>query len=129
VADTDGDGQAEIYVLAAPTFETASILVYDNQLRLQRTLPLGVYATSLSLEAAVFARKNLVVSVNSGNSIPSVSDKSSLWVIDPVGGALVWKSPDFVGDVVSNSVTFPDLNGDGVPEIVMGTNSGMYMTR
>jgi len=129
VADTDGDGQAEIYVLTAPTLQTASIQVYDNQLRLQRTIPLNVYATSLSLEGSAFRRKNLVVSVSGSNGIQTVADKSSLWVIDPVAGTLVWKSPSFMGDVAINSVTFPDLNADGVPEIVMGTNSGMYVTQ
>jgi hypothetical protein len=112
-----------------PLGQPASIQVYDNQLRLQRTISLNVYATSLSLEGSAFTRKNLVVSVYAGNAIQSVSDKSSLWVIDPASGTVVWKSPQFEGDVAINSLTFPDLNGDGVPEIVMGTNSGMYVTQ
>jgi hypothetical protein len=46
-----------------------------------------------------------------------------------VTGVPAWKSPEFVGDLPINSVTFPDIDGDGVPEIAMGTNSGMYLTR
>jgi hypothetical protein len=128
VADTDGNGDVEIFVLGSGSSYpfTHVVTVFDGQLSLVRTVPLGTSATSLHLEGSGFGRKNLLVGLYSSTNPDS---PERIWAVDPVTGAEVWRSPPLAGMVLPNSLHFVDANGDGKPEISFGTSGGMYLTR
>jgi hypothetical protein len=127
-ADLDGDSEQEIYVLGGPYwYATSTLNVFDADLQLVRSVPLGTRAIALFVEKSGFARKNLLLSV-AGDYYPSATN-AELWAIDPVTGADVWRSPPLSGTVPRNGVQFVDVDGDGVDEISFGTTWGMHHTR
>lgn len=127
VADTDGDGTVEIYVLAGWYSSPASILRFDAALNPLGVVELGAEATSLHLEDMAKPRRNLVVGFGytSGVSYPA----QHLAGIDPDTGAVVWRSPGHFGSVARNSLNYVDTDADGEREIAFGTAAGMYLTR
>lgn len=127
IADTNGDGKPEIYVMAGDTYAGNSMLYqFDNTLNPLNSYPLsGGYA--VYLEQSAFGRKNLVVT-GATNSY-STGTPSTLEVIDPTTGTLIWQSPALLGDVVAHSLAFYDLNGNGTLQLAFGTTSAMYLTQ
>jgi hypothetical protein len=131
VADTNGDGKAEIYVLVS-SFGSSNTSVYqlDGSLTLQNSYPLpsaDAGVTSLYLEDSAFPRKNIVVAL--GTNSYSYSVAPTLEVIDPTSGAQIWQSPPLRGYVPPNSLNFYDLTGSGQLQMVFGTSVGMYVTQ
>ena len=131
VADTDGDGKCEIYVLASDFLDNiAFVSQFDNSLKLLNSYTVSAtvgLGNSLYLEDSGFARKNLLVAVDSnpdGNQAVS-----NLKAIEPSSGAIVWQSPPLRGYIPINSLNMYDLHGDGQREIVFGTTMGMYVTQ
>jgi hypothetical protein len=131
VADTNGDGKAEIYVLAS-SFGSSNTSVYqlDGSLTLLNSYPVastGASASSLYLENSAFPRKNIVVAL--GPNSFSYTVAPTLEVIDPSSGAQIWESPPLRGYVPPNSLNFYDLSGTGQLQMVFGTSVGMYVTQ
>ncbi len=129
VADLNGDSAEEIYVLGGGTlsYDNAVLNVFDADLQLVRSVPLGTRASALFVEKSGFARKNLLLSVT-GDSYPTPAN-AELWAVDPVTGADVWRSPSLSGTVPRNGLQFVDVDGDGDDEISFGTAWGMHHTR
>jgi FG-GAP-like repeat len=131
VADTNGDGKAEIYVLASGFGSSnASVYQLDGSLTLLNSYPVGsavVPASSLYLEESAFPRKNIVVALSSASVVYTVAPM--LEVIDPMSGTQIWESPPLRGYVPPNSLNFYDLNGNGQLQMVFGTSVGMYVTQ
>ena len=132
VADTNGDGKAEIYVLAYNyASSSASVYQLDGSLTLLNTYPVGSADAppgSLYLEESAFPRKNIVVALGSPNyGLTTVAP--TLEVIDPTSGAQIWESPPLRGYVLPNSLNFYDLSGNGQLQMVFGTSVGMYVTQ
>lgn len=132
VADTDGDGESEIYV----TFENSSayptthqILVYDRALQPLRTLTLDKRITNLALEPSAGPRKNLLVSTGADNAYYWSPSPTEIWAIDARTGAGVWRSPPLPGEFSRNSLQAIDVNNDGLYELSFGTYVGGFLTR
>jgi hypothetical protein len=127
VADLNGDGDPEISVLWASYSGPSTLTVYDDQLQVVRSVPIGVRASGVFLEDSAFARKNVLVST-APSDYPQTSP-NEIWAVDPVSGAEVWHSPPLVGAVRPNSLQFVDVNNDGKKEITFATMFGMHYTR
>jgi hypothetical protein len=129
VADTDGDGKPEVYVLGYGQNSDATIYVLNNQLQLITSYP-APNAIAVYLEASSFARKNLVVatSVTSGIYYPYTTSPQ-LMIVDPSSGAQIWTSPALLGILGKNALSFKDTNGDGQLEMMFGSAFGMFVTR
>jgi len=132
VADTDGDGKADIYVLQT-IFSTNIITLqrFNGALALLGGFPVDSLSTSntdrLYVEESGFGRKNLLVTLGAAGYGSALN--SRIEAVDPLSGATIWKSPPLRGDVSLDSLNFYDLYGDGKREIVFGTRSGMYITQ
>jgi hypothetical protein len=113
VADTDGDGDDEIYTLS-----DTNIRVFDRTLQSLRTLTVSRLGVAIELEESDFERKNLLVAFGGG-----------LAALDPGTGAIVWQSPLLYGGVMRDSVNYVDVNGDGQKELSIGAGQSMYLTR
>ena len=129
VADTDGDGKPEVYVLGYGQNSDATMYVLNNQLQLITSYA-APNAIAVYLEASSFARKNLVVatSVTSGIYYP-YTISPQLMIVDPSSGAQIWTSPTLLGILGKNALSFKDTNGDGQLEMVFGSAFGMFVTR
>lgn len=132
VADTDGDGELEIFVAEQNSYtypSTQDIKVFDRDLQLLRTLPLTKRVTNLALEPAAGARKNLLVSISNDNSNYWAPAPTEIWVIDAVTGTGVWRSPPLPGEFSRNSLQALDVDADGHYELSFGTTVGAFLTR
>ncbi|MCU0867501.1 MAG: VCBS repeat-containing protein [Planctomycetes bacterium] len=126
VADLDGAGGVEVYVLRTASSGASVVEVLDAQLRLQRTLSLGaVFGRVLAPEPSSFARKNLVV--GTADVFPERS--GSIFALSPANAATVWRSPSLSGGVERLSLQYVDADGDGTVEISFATRRGMFLTR
>ena len=128
VADADGDGKPQVYVLGNGQNSQVTMYVLSNQLQLTTSyaVPNGI---AVYLEASSFPRKNLVVATNTSGLNYPYTVTPQLAVIDPLSGAQVWTSPELLGQLGKNALTFKDTNGDGQLEMVFGTAVGMFITR
>jgi len=127
VADVDGDGIDEIYVLTAPFGSTSKVSRFDATGARLASFDLGTSAESLYVEDLGFPRKNLIAVLGSSSIY---SDQPSYLVgLDPKVGAEIWRSPGFRGPVPIDSLLTVDTNGDGAGEIAFGAAGGMYLTR
>jgi hypothetical protein len=128
VADTDGDGVPEIFVLNGYNYGAGdgSITQFNSSLQVlhQYVVP---FANSLYLEESAFARKNLVVDTLSPS--PFYSTASQISIVDPAAGTMIWQSPYVSGSVPINSLSFHDFTGSGQLQVAFGTTEGMYLTR
>jgi hypothetical protein len=129
VADTNGDGKPEVYVLGYGQSAQTTMYVLNNQLQLTTSYAVP-NANAVYLEASAFARKNLVVATTTttGTYYPYATSPQ-LMVIDPMNGAQIWTSPALLGTLGKNALSFKDTNGDGQLEMVFGTDYGMFVTR
>ncbi len=124
VADTDGDGAPEIFVLSSSPGSSKAITRLNSSLSLLNHYPVP-NGISLHLEESSFGRKNLVVARGS-NVLATGSD---LAIIDPASGVSIWTSPHLQGSIPINSLSFVDTDADGRLEMAFGTTSMMYLTR
>jgi len=128
VADTNGDGKPEIYVLGnGSNYNTMTVTQLDRTLALLKTFPVASNAYSIHLEQSAFARKNLVIATT--GSYYGTGSNEHLEIVDPSSGALVWQSPELAGYVGKHSLSFYDLQGSGNLQLVLGTSVGMLVTR
>lgn len=127
VADLDGDLSQELYVLQAPWSQAATVRRFDGALATTASFAAPVDTSSLHAEALGSGRRNLLLGV--GGSWSSSPATVTLRAVDPSSGAEVWRSPPLPGTVSKNSVSFTDLVGTALPEIVYATQSGMSFTR
>jgi len=129
VADTDGDGKPEVYVLGYGQNSQFTMNVLNNQLQLITSYA-APNANAVYLEASSFPRKNLVLATaaSTGNYYPYASSPQ-LTIIDPLSGAQIWTSPTLLGILGKNALSFKDTNGDGELEMVFGSAYGMFVTR
>lgn len=125
VADCDGDGVPELFVLDSSY--GASVHRFDGALAALGSFAVRGSATSLFVEDLGTARKNLVL--GKGDSWAYSGATSSLEAVDPVTGAQIWESPPLWGSPGRNSLSYVDLERDGVRELAFGTGLGMYLTR
>jgi hypothetical protein len=132
VADTDGDGEEEIFVAQQNTVSyptTQEVKVFDRNLAPLRTLTLTKRITNLALEPAAGPRKNLLISTANDNGYYWAPAPTEIWAIDAVTGAGVWRSPGLPGEFSRNSLQALDVNGDGRYELSFGTSVGAFLTR
>ena len=132
VADTDGDGELEIFLAQqnSNTYPvTQDVKVFDRNLQPLRTLNLGKRVTNLALEPSTGARKNLLISTGTDGSNYWSPAPTEIWAIDAVTGAGVWRSPPLPGEFSRNSLQTVDVNGDGRYELSFGTIVGGFVTR
>jgi hypothetical protein len=132
VADTDGDGESEIFVTMPNTStypNTFDVRVFDHNLQPLRTLNLSKRVTNLALEPSAGARKNLLVSTGADSSNYWSPAPTEVWAIDAVTGAGVWRSPAFPGEFTRNSLNTLDFDGNGQYELAFGTYVGGFVTR
>lgn len=131
VADSDGDGEYELFVLSTGYYGSGptEMRVYDRNLQLLRTAFLTQSVRNMILEPGTSPRKNLLVSVAPPNSGYYWSTSSEIWAIDPVSGAGVWRSPQLPGEFSRNSLNAVDVVGDTQYELSFGTTVGAFVTR
>jgi hypothetical protein len=132
VADTDGDGKSEIFVMMPNqnTYpNTFDLRVFDHDLQPLRTLSLSKRITNLALEPSAGARKNLLVSTGADSSNYWSPAPTEVWAIDAVTGTGVWRSPPFPGEFSRNSLNTLDVDGNGQYELAFGTYVGGFVTR
>lgn len=128
VADCDGDGAPEIYVLGSTGTE-GLVLRLDTSLNLLGSFTVGPGASGLAVEDLGFGRKNLLLSASASSGNGTAGATSTLRAIDARTGAEVWRSPAVLGAVSPRSLWLADANGDGELELAFGTSAGMYVTR
>ncbi len=127
VADLDGDGKPEVYVLASSGVGSSGGTIYqlDNTLKLLNSYAV-TGAASLSLESSAFGRKNLVVAT--GGDYFSATP-AMVRILDASTGKQVWASPPLLGPVPKGSLSFCDPSGSGTLGLAFGTSFGMYLTQ
>lgn len=125
VSDLAGDGVPEIYVLTGDPYP--AVRRYDAALAPLGSFAVSLAARSLHVERLGVVHRNLLVGIGGGFLYPDIP--SMLLAVDPVTGAEVWHSPALWGAVARASLSYVDVDGDGVPEIAFGTDRGMYLTR
>ena len=123
VGDSDGDGEAEIFVLT----HDLEVLRLDADLKeLSRFTIAGIepgraeQVTGIYLDPPGAGRRNLILTTSAADRIIGV---------DPINGSLVWKSPPLMGAVTANGLRHTDIDGDGEPNLVLATEFGVYVTR
>lgn len=128
VADADGDGTQEIYILRGLFSNGGSVQKYSPSLQLLATFAINQPVNSLHLESLPTARRNLVVSTGEQNYILQY-ERPMLRGLDPTTGAEVWRSPPFVAPVTRNSLFYVDPNNDGRMQISFGAGANAYVTQ
>ena len=131
VADTDNDGESEIFVVANTGYYglTSELRTFDRALQPLRMVALTVRATNLILEPSAFARKNLLISTCDNNYSYYTPAPSEIWAIDAVSGAGIWRSPAFPGVLSRESLHTVDVDLDGQYELSFGTAIGAFISR
>lgn len=133
VADTDGDGQHEIFVLSSDSYSYANestLRVYNGSLAPLRTATIAARVNNMVVEPSTTPRKNLLISTVGNDSYSYyATGASEIWAIDAVTGAGVWRSPGFPGTFSRQSLNAVDGNLDGQYELSFGTNVGAFITR
>jgi hypothetical protein len=130
VANIEGDSRPEILVLAGNSLGIGQELrIYGYDLQPIRTIAMQVPASTLAVEPGSGGRRNILVGSGAPYYYYSEPPDSEVRAIDGTSGALVWKSPAVPAMFSKNSLRTVDVDGNGVVEIVYGTNSGMSITR
>ena len=131
VADTDGDGELEIYVfvVGGANGSETSMQVFNRQFQSLRTATIAARVTNVLLEPSGSARKNLLIATGGDNYSYYSAGASEIWAIDAVSGAGVWRSPGFPGAFSRDSLNAVDINSDGQYELSFGTSVGAFVTR
>jgi len=132
VADTDGDGEQEIFVLSGDQYSSlnqTTMQVYNSSLALQRTVTIESRINNVMVEPSSTPRKNLLVSTTTYAYSYYATGASEIWAVDPRTGAGVWRSPGFPGTFSRQSLNAVDANLDGQYELSFGTNVGAFITR
>jgi hypothetical protein len=131
VADTDGDGEFEIFVFSSTGYygTESTMKVYNRSLQLQRTVTIPARVTNVVVEPSASPRKNLLITSGADPYSYYSTGASEIWAIDPVSGAGVWRSPGFPGSFSRHSLNAVDTNLDGQYELSFGTNVGAFVTR
>jgi hypothetical protein len=130
LADADGNGTSEIYVVTAYSYSGESVLrVYDTSLQLQRSMPLMARITNLALEPGSQPRKNLLIATDDTSNYYWHTAAAEIWAIDALSGAGVWRSPRLPGTLSRHSLYTPDIDSDGQYELSFGTTVGAFLTR
>jgi hypothetical protein len=130
-ADTDGDGEIEIHVIANAGYygNTSELRAFDRNLDLLHLVSLTVRAGNLILEPSASPRKNLLISVGQGSYSYYTPVPSEIWAIDATTGTGVWRSPAFPGEFSRESLHTFDVDLDGQYELGFGTAIGAFVTR
>ena len=123
VGDSDGNGEAELFVL---TYDLQVLRLDADLQELSRfTIP-GIERgrneeiTESYLAPPAAGRRNVILPTSSGDRI---------FGVDPINGAVVWKSPPLMGAVTRDSLRFADIDGDGETNLILATEFGILLTR
>jgi hypothetical protein len=125
IADTQADGHPEVYVLMHEAFDHANVERLDGNLVKQWSIPAGQFDSVLALEDIGNSRKNLLLGSGGNQDVAF----TGLRAVDPVNGAVIWRSPPLPGDVTHDSVYYVDVDGDGRKELSFGGHDGMFLVR
>lgn len=127
VADADGDGESEIYVLAGQFWSDSTIHKFSASLQPIATFSAGADARSLHLEDLPTSARNLVVS--NGDGLYLSQNRPHVRAIDPRSGAEIWRSPELAMPVTRNSLFYTDLDSDGEHQISFAAGPNAYVTQ
>lgn len=132
--DIDNDDIPDIITGSSDGYaigRTSTVHVYDGvTLNEKTTYTLTGGVTDLTLAPISDSRRNLLVALSeetySGYYYGSIDH---VMMIDPLTGKEIWRSPEIIGQVQRNSLSFADTNNDGNQELIIGTSQAMYITR
>jgi hypothetical protein len=126
VADTDGDSKVEIYVLSGGWYNSAEISRFTSGLTHISTYAVGQPARSLHVEDLPTSHRNIIVST--GDDYYATTMPPELRALDPLSGAVVWRSPQLPELVNRNSLFYVDTDADGKPQISFAAGSSAWLT-
>jgi hypothetical protein len=101
IADTDGDGHAELVLLTAVQADLARVQRLDARLNVLSSFTLPWRANTLVSEPSASSHKNLLLPTRYGSDGPS-----RVVAVDAQSGATVWTSPLLRGPPAYNSLDF-----------------------
>jgi hypothetical protein len=133
VADVDQDGIPDILTATGDQFfnSTSTVRVYDGVTFSQKAgYTLSGNITDLTVTPAGNGHRNLTIAFSQqiyGGYFYETLDYIAM--VDPLTGAEIWRSPELIGQVQRNSMSFADTNNDGDLELILGTSEAMYVTQ
>lgn len=130
VGEALGNGEQEIYCSSRDFYSGSSstITVLNSSLEIVRKLQLEGVVTDMLFEPAIHSESNLLVAVAlSDDHFWAYATNSELWIVSPVTGDTVWRSPLLVSEVPSNSMYYLPTSHQN-KRLTFATKAGMYLT-
>ncbi len=132
IEDVDGDGNAEIVIVARDSYQFQSssthLIVLDNQLAPAADVILNGFVTALGSPDTASNSLLIGISTFSENNTSGQADDHRVALISLENGQVIWQSPLLLGTVASKSQLTPALIG-GIEALSFGTDDAMYITR
>jgi hypothetical protein len=125
VADLDADGLEEIVVMHGP-YLSYTLSIYDNNLASIASNHISHLFSSMHIEDLPGERKNILLATlepSSHGFSPLMLHR--LHALDPFTGDEIWRSPNLLGEIPKDSLSYTDIDGDMVKEMYFTTNKSI----
>ncbi len=125
VADLNGDGLEEIAVMHGAYLDY-TLSIYDNSLASIASNHISHLFTSMHIEDLPGENKNiLLATVESSFAGFGSLEIHRLRALDPYTGAVIWSSPNLLGAIPKDSLSYTDIDGDTAKEMYFTTDKSI----
>lgn len=125
IADLNGDGLEEIVVMHGAYLDY-TLSIYDNSLASIASNHISYLFTSMHIEDLPGDKKNILLSTLESSSPGFGSlEINRLRALDPYTGAVIWSSPNLLGAIPKDSLSYMDIDGDTAKEMYFTTDKSI----